>query len=507
MGGQLTSSAVSAIDYGAENSPGQGNADNLPKVFQDLGNVFQGNPGACWVSAKCYEPFDLIQKFIAPKTAAFPNLKVFFNTCVTSSKRDTNGKVIQVTAVQRSPKSGVDPWGLPLSEVIADWYSPRDSNSFTKKSYTFTGFQTIIEATELGDVLMTSGVPVHQGVEIPTEDGKELLDQCGQSNIFPFFMQYNENPPQNPWIPPPGCPPCTPPSSQGHTGPNKECCHYWVEQQGVTSWAMVWTYRRALATKDKSIYVVNPGDISQQNWGAQDSAKYIFLSLEEAKKQVKTGWKGGLNISNVKYSEQRAYGWFNYFVANATNGMKPYLFLNRTYAQTGTGLSKVPYLRDTRRSAAGIGGFRLLKAQLYGIPPAEEEASDQPQDPNRGYHFADTIGIGVYLYADIHPSSCVGGLPHYLKNHTIHPYYIPYRALTVEKSPNMLVAGKTMSQSFHANAGTRLHPEEWVSGTAAGAASALMYKYNLTTFELYQKVQVLQQLLEELGQPLEWKLK
>ena len=41
------------------------------------------------------------------------------------------------------------------------------------------------------------------------------------------------------------------------------------------------------------------------------------------------------------------------------------------------------------------------------------------------------------------------------------PYYIPLRALMVGGAPNLLAAGKTMSQSFHANSNTRLHPSEW----------------------------------------------
>jgi hypothetical protein len=38
------------------------------------------------------------------------------------------------------------------------------------------------------------------------------------------------------------------------------------------------------------------------------------------------------------------------------------------------------------------------------------------------------------------------------------PYFIPLRALMVASAPNLLAAGKLMSQSFHANSNTRLHP-------------------------------------------------
>ena len=54
------------------------------------------------------------------------------------------------------------------------------------------------------------------------------------------------------------------------------------------------------------------------------------------------------------------------------------------------------------------------------------------------------------------------------------PYYIPFRALTSDGADNLLVAGKTMATTFSANSATRLHPEEWSSGVAAGAAAALL---------------------------------
>jgi len=39
---------------------------------------------------------------------------------------------------------------------------------------------------------------------------------------------------------------------------------------------------------------------------------------------------------------------------------------------------------------------------------------------------------------------------------------------------NLLLAGKTMSQTFHANGATRLHPSEWTAGVAAGGTAVIM---------------------------------
>lgn len=54
-------------------------------------------------------------------------------------------------------------------------------------------------------------------------------------------------------------------------------------------------------------------------------------------------------------------------------------------SNTGTGLSRTPYVRDTRRSI-GIDNFRLQKEDLNGNIT--------------GVMFSDRIGIGNYFYAD-----------------------------------------------------------------------------------------------------------
>lgn len=84
-----------------------------------------------------------------------------------------------------------------------------------------------------------------------------------------------------------------------------------------------------------------------------------------------------------------------------------------------------------------------------------------------GNHFYDTVALTNYP-ADIHPlDNCQYPSDVLLSTKTC-PSYLPLRALTVDKIPNLLVSGKTMSQSFHANAATRLHPSEWSSGLSAG---------------------------------------
>jgi hypothetical protein len=167
----------------------------------------------------------------------------------------------------------------------------------------------------------------------------------------------------------------------------------------------------------------------------------------------------------------------------------------------------LPYLRDTRRSHYGLDGFRLMYPDLN---------YSNPEDGGKtARHFYDTVGIGSYLYADIHhleESACPpSGYPAYLlsSGNAMNPYYIPYRALTSNSSSNLLVCGKGMAQTFLANAGTRLHPTEWVSGVAAGAAAYLMVERDWgTTKKVLDHIIELQDLLrsESVSSPLEWTL-
>ena len=160
-------------------------------------------------------------------------------------------------------------------------------------------------------------------------------------------------------------------------------------------------------------------------------------------------WRGGINITALQMLEDRAYGYFWLMRNNTPAPLKPeQIVLNYTTAGTLHGLSKMPYLRDTRR-AFGLDDFRLPYAPMDFFNTSR---------PELGYRFNDTVALGNYN-DDVHhllPSVCT--YPPYMKNHTTKPYYIPFRALTVHNATNLLVAGKTISQTFHANGATRLHP-------------------------------------------------
>jgi hypothetical protein len=89
-------------------------------------------------------------------------------------------------------------------------------------------------------------------------------------------------------------------------------------------------------------------------------------------------------------AEQRAYASFHFLTSTASSTIKPLLAIDRNATNTTHGLSKLPYVRDTRRSF-GIDGFRLNYDSLLNS-----------NESNLGYRFDDTIALTNYP-ADIHP--------------------------------------------------------------------------------------------------------
>ena len=136
-------------------------------------------------------------------------------------------------------------------------------------------------------------------------------------------------------------------------------------------------------------------------------------------------------------------------------------------------------------------GFLLKVSDLTGFPARRT-----------GKPFKDRIALGAYP-ADIHSIVTCHYPPYVTAGHETLPFYIPFRALTNRDFNNLLVAGKTMAQSFMANSATRLHPIEWSTGTAAGVAAALMARNNWTSAQAIDHITELQTLVRR-HTPIDW---
>jgi hypothetical protein len=457
-GGQLTAGGVPAVDFAWHKVDGYDvgavakDSRNLPKEFVQWMDA-TGNPGGCWVSKNCFEPKSLLSNHILPALSRESgNLTVLLGTVVKRVETEqVNGRarITSVTAIQRKAKDGVA-WGgydRRLSEDMQDWYSAEDSSRYAKTLTRITSNRTggpvVIDATELGDVLVLSGAPYLQGVE--TSDGSTEIssDTCGQATVFPFVMRYNSE-------------------AVADNALAVEADHPDFYGVGNSSWDKIWTYRRV-----KGSGGVAAGQLSNQNWnpGNDYAYGYLFKSKSSAANEV-SDWRGGVNYDVIERAERHAIGWYRWLREREPRGQGNRLSIAVDVFGTAHGLSKFPYLRDTRRSV-GIGSFVLKGSDL-----------DSGATGKTGKVFADRIAIGAYN-GDIHPlRTCA--LPSYLSSelHAL-PFFIPLRALTNDRVENLLVAGKTMAQSFKANAAIRLHPIEYSSGIGAGAAAATMVLQNV----------------------------
>ncbi|TWT48294.1 FAD-dependent oxidoreductase [Botrimarina hoheduenensis] len=485
IGGQLTSSAVPAVDEAwhkihADGS-GHGSSDpgdvllNVAAVARDPRNMTPffrdallatGNPGRGWVSRFCFEPRPFMERFLLPRERELADRLTVLRDTVVKRVETKGNRITAIVAIERTPRAGVAHGGydqLPSAD-LADWYAAEDSERFTKTVHRFTG-ALFIDATEWGEVLALTDAPMLQGVE--TVDGEiDGDDTCGQSTTFDFVQRFLAEPTTDH-----PAPPLENGKPVGNLG-------YGAYRDKADAWARIWTYRRIKG----SAAAPSIGDLCLQNWGYDiRSAEggndypfgYLFLSRALTSAQ-RDDWRGGIDLLVMAAAERRALAWHEWFRHAAPQGIDPdQIQLDGSVLGTGHGIAKLPYIRDTRRSI-GVGGFLLKFEDL--IAPIEEGKL-----PRRtGTEFPDRIALGAYP-ADIHPLVGCEYPDHVHVNHPTMPFYIPLRALTNEGYTNLMVAGKTMAQTFVANSATRLHPIEWSSGTAAGVIAADLAASGSTT--------------------------
>lgn len=488
VGGQLTSSGVPAVDeaWHRVTDPKTGEVLNVSAIARARANMTPnframldatGNPGRGWVSNYCFLPQDFLDKQLLPlERKAGANLVVFRETVLKSVAADPQaGRITSLTAIRRIPKAALPFRGYDrlLSQDLDDWYDPRPSERFDKEVLTFEA-AVFIEATEWGELLTLSGADHLQGVEA-TDGGPQGDDRCGQATVIDFIQRLNAEP-----------------VDEAPRAMGVDRLGFGPYDGRTDAWEKIWTYRRVKGFGAKP----TPGDLSLQNWGYAETKGgggndypfgYLFLSRRDTAQQL-ADWKGGIDKDVLAGAERRAFAWHDWFRANPQGDIEPgQVTLAIGPLGTGHGLAKLPYIRDTRR-AIGLDGFLLTLKDLCG-PPARKT----------GKRFRDRIALGAYA-ADIHPM--VGCKFPQSGGETL-PFFVPFRALTSQTYGNLLTTGKTMAQSFQANAATRLHPIEWSTGTAAGVAAAFLVKNDLDTRGALGRIAELQEQVRA-KTPIEW---
>jgi hypothetical protein len=585
VGGQLSSQGTTALDESKEQRRllfySRGYKELRDRVKAKYGEL---NPGQCWVSKSCFMPYEANNILVAMlKEAAAKGrgkLKWFPNTVAKDLKFNaTSNQIDRVIAIQHRPAPGTAPLNTDfLSAIIEDAYTYADSARLAKTIIQFVPAKPktadmaannrrpadwyVVEATETGELIAMAGIPYQLGLdprspENPSSPVTGRNPYCTQGFTYTFSMERTKEP-QKFVVP------------KFYT--TYEPYYSWDNRDYLKTAAdhfdFVFTYRRlwnahphSKATNYMGVPRVGVGDISMQNWGrgndyspgtSQDNLIYDQNQLMQTGQLQPGGWLGGLRTETLRKGEEVAIGYFYWLVLGKTNAVldnslkqpDPYnRYLQGFNSPMGTahGLSKYPYIRESRRiigrpSYAYSKGFvineidfswqdftdryyqetldaqnyRQLRLELAGIAANAAMIKNTPTDQiplrQRARVYPDSVGISQYAI-DFHP--CFAEypvekpgnieLPGVRQAHgQAYPAQIPLRAMIPQKLDNMLVASKSIATSYSAAAAYRVHSFEWSVGAAAAHTIDFALRKQVMPYQLVDELPRQEPMLEAL---------
>jgi len=472
LGGQLTSQGVSALDehqwieyFGAPASYyrfRKGVRSYYRENYNlSLAALFHGylNPGNGWVSRLCYEPkvgVSVINSMLSRYFQA-GTLTVLYNAIPVKAK--VEGDLIQTVT-----------------------YKLKDGSEKTFSASIF------IDASETGDLLPVVGAEYGVGAEARSETGEEhapnqpqpkwiqsytytfALEYCpGENHVVEKPDNYEKNRDNQPY------------TLDIDYGGNVGVVTYKMFSTAKGTYGPFWSYRR-LIDKNNFNDPAYPHDIAMINWPGNDFVGGAFIDVSPEEKQ-----------SLHKEAKDLALGflyWLQTEVKRDDGGYGyPEFKLRQDIMDTEDGLSKYPYIRESRR----IKGL---------VTVVEQDICVSYLNGPRARFFRDAGGLGKY-FIDIHAS----GYKETAKSSDVYPFQISLGALIPKRVKNLLAGGKNLSVTHITNGTFRLHPVEWAIGEASGTLAAIALNEELLPQEIWLNEKLLrktQAALIEQGAPIFW---
>ena len=476
LGGQATSQGVSAFDENwlVESSGATSEYQRLRslirrhyirnfKLNSKVGNLQYFDPGKCWVSRLAFEPkvaVEQIDHMLQPALEA-GSLNVYYRF-----------KPLAVNTIQSNGKTRI-------KTVLMVNLDTGESTEFLP--------DLVIDATELGDLLPLANLPYHTGAESKAETGEEHAPEIAEPDtvqdiVYPFVLSDKApGPTENLPIPAE----YDEFNSQGKLSllgykmyvNSKKTLADGTEQELLP----FWSYRRLVAAENffDSRF---QNDISMINWEANDfrGENIIDVDTETLAKRLARAKSQSLSFLHWLKTEAPR---------DEDDGQKGYpdFRLRLDILGTKDGLSKYPYIRESRR----------IKAETL---VTEKHVGKSFNPGARAHLFADTIGIGLYPI-DIHGKQIAGAAQ------GTKPFQVPLSALIPKDCENLLAGCKNIGVSHIANGAYRLHPIEWAIGTACGALARLSISKGKPVRKFLEDKTLLftlQKTLIESGSPLYW---
>jgi hypothetical protein len=475
LGGQLTSQGVSALDEHAliESFGGTASYYALRTAIRDhykglgLGATAHGNPGSCWVSSLAFEPSVAVR--------AIDSLLLPF---------------VESGALRILLRA--KPVGVLASDRRVDAVTVLDLERLQLLRFRP---EIVIDATEVGELLPLAGIGYTIGAEAAAETREphsqpdEPKSKCVQSFTYTFALERTATGTADP-IPRPERYEHyrdTQPYSltiEVHGG------EIYGEESGWLSYRLfeqmpgtkgsLWTYRRLVAAR--ALPRVSANDITMFNWPGNDYRDRSILDVP------------AVQAAAALQDAKRVSLGFLYWLQTAAPAEgdrlgAPELRLRPDVMGTADGLSKYPYIRESRR-------IRALRTIV------EQDVSATYQDGVRAATFTDSVGIGWYPI-DIHRA----GPEDVGVSTRTRPFQIPLGALIPVDADNVVAAAKNIGTTHITNGCYRLHPVEWNIGEAAGALAAWSLETRLSPERIWRdpaETRRFQRSLLHEGVPLAW---
>jgi hypothetical protein len=477
LGGQMTAQGVPALD---ENYlvGSTGSTRSYQKLRESIRSFYASqvklseaaskdpslNPGNCWVSDLAFEPRIALEEINSLLKPAVDEgaLRIFYRC-----------KPFRVNGGRKL--------GAKLRVASVDFFDFSSGETFSVRP------KICLDATELGDLLPLGNVDYTTGSDSRSVTGEPHAPEKGdpdnvQDFTYPFVVEL---------------------SREKHSPIAKPALYDELEKAGKFSFLgykmydcakkpkseaqdeydeclPFWEYRRLIdaCNFDDPRY---KNDLAVINWESNDLRGFNIIDHPPDIQAVRLQ-RGKLLSLGLLY-------WLQTKAPRDEGGEGyPELTLRKDQLGTADGLSKVPYVRESRR----IKAMRTI---------VEQDIAAAYHTGARASLWSDSVGIGLYP-VDIHGKQEIPGAGQATK-----PFQIPLGSLIPLSGGNLLPASKNIGTTHITNGAYRLHPIEWAIGESQGALAAFAITSRKTPAVVYGEVVRLrkfQSLLNQTGVPVFW---
>lgn len=487
LGGQVTSQGNSALDdnslvetsgaserYQTFRNVIRSYYQNNYKLSAEAASERHFNPGSCWVGSLSFEPkaplspFAFVSQFHGPVPKDLDHLAVkefpleilkrhkIFKVIHTGEQSHTHGHLVKEVYTAN----------LDTGETVR--LKPK----------------ICLDATDLGDILPLAGLPYSCGAESRSQTGEPHAPPIAnpdnvQDFTYPFVLELTESQDHKIKMPPHYIEFKSEGKFSFHGYKMFESVPY--DTGNSTRLRLpFWEYRRIIDARQFNDPAY-PHDLALVNWASNDLRGKNIIDVPPSVQAERLALAKSLSLGFLYWLQNEAprdEGGFGY----------PELLLRKDVLGTVDGLSKHPYIRESRRALT-----------YHTIVEQDIVAAWNPGP--RAKISQDSIGIGRYP-VDIHGHQDVPGVWQPTR-----PFQIPLGALIPSVATNVLPACKNIGTTHITNGAYRLHPIEFAIGEAQGALALLALKRKIQPIEIVTdltKLRLLQRTLVESGVPIYW---